>query len=136
MDPILRVLVAGGFLNIARLQPASVKGGRCQYKTLIGGHLAGVHPTSCMFGKKPQPPFIVYNEIVLTKRSYLRGVSLVDPVWLPELAPQWFKRMSTDTSVEMHEGSGGRGINTSTSTRKRKRMEPENKGSKHKSVLF
>ena len=106
MDNVLRCLVAGGFLQIARLQPAATVGGRSQYKTLVGGHLASIHPTSCLFGKKPQPPFVIFNEIVYTKRQYLRGISIVDSTWLPELAPKWFKRLSGDDSkVELHEGA-------------------------------
>ena len=48
----------------------------------------------------PPPRCIVFDELLRTTRTYARTVSVVDPAWLPELAPAFFAR---------HRGRGGVG---------------------------
>uniref|UniRef100_A0A7S1CH90 RNA helicase n=1 Tax=Bicosoecida sp. CB-2014 TaxID=1486930 RepID=A0A7S1CH90_9STRA len=95
-EPVLRCLVAACFLSIAKRIPAAKgqAGTRAHYKTLEGGHEVWVHPMSVLFGRNPAPETIVYNEVVITKRQYLRCVSIVAADWLPELAPQCFQAVS------------------------------------------
>jgi hypothetical protein len=36
------------------------------------------------------PEFVVYHELVLTTKHYIHGVTAVDPLWLSQMAPEFF----------------------------------------------
>ena len=55
-----------------------------------------IHPSSALFGKSPQ--WVVYHELVQTTKEYMREVSTIDPKWLIEVAPRFFKE-SNDPNV-------------------------------------
>ena len=38
-----------------------------------------------------QPDWVVYHELVLTPKEYMRECCVIDPKWLVELAPRFFK---------------------------------------------
>ena len=38
-----------------------------------------------------QPEWVVYHELVMTTKEYMREVTAVDPKWLIEYAPSFFK---------------------------------------------
>ena len=48
-----------------------------------------IHPSSSLFGS--QPDWVLYHELVLTSKEYMREVMAIDPKWLVELAPRFFK---------------------------------------------
>lgn len=48
-----------------------------------------IHPSSALFNR--QPEWVVYHELVLTTKEYMREVTTVDPKWLVEFAPAFFK---------------------------------------------
>ena len=48
-----------------------------------------IHPSSALFQKNPD--WVVYHELVLTTKEYMRNICVIDPRWLPEVAPQFFK---------------------------------------------
>ncbi len=48
-----------------------------------------VHPSSALFNR--QPEWVVYHELVLTSREYMREVTAIEPKWLVEFAPAFFK---------------------------------------------
>ncbi|PJF17430.1 P-loop containing nucleoside triphosphate hydrolase protein, partial [Paramicrosporidium saccamoebae] len=41
------------------------------------------------FGKSPE--WVVYHELVLTSREYMRQVTTIEPKWLAEVAPSYFQ---------------------------------------------
>ena len=47
-----------------------------------------IHPTSCLFGVKPKPKWLVYDSIIRTTKPYMRQALVVDAVWLTEAAPK------------------------------------------------
>jgi ATP-dependent RNA helicase DHX8/PRP22 len=49
-----------------------------------------IHPSSALHGKSPE--WVIYHELVLTTKEYMRNVMVIDPKWLVELAPNFFKR--------------------------------------------
>ena len=59
------------------------------YKTLATGQKVRIHPSSCL--KFCKPAHIVYGELVETNECYMRNVCVVDPFWLQEAAPHYFK---------------------------------------------
>jgi len=72
--------------NSGRLGPS-----RGRYRTKIGGEVVSIHPTSTLFGRNPAPKSVVYTELLITKKTYLRGVTQIREEWLTEVAPNFFK---------------------------------------------
>ena len=80
---IRRCLAMGLFMNSAERQLGGT------YQTVAHRQTVAIHPTSSLLGAKPQ--YVVYNELVHTSKCYMRDVCLVDPSWLNEAAPNYFK---------------------------------------------
>ncbi|KIL71559.1 hypothetical protein M378DRAFT_194672 [Amanita muscaria Koide BX008] len=59
------------------------------YKTLVEGTPVYIHPSSALFNRAPE--WLVYHELVLTTREYCHNVTAIEPKWLVEVAPQFFK---------------------------------------------
>lgn len=55
------------------------------YRTVMGGNLISIHPSSLLFGSKKDA--IMYIEYVFTTKGYGRSCTLVDLSWLQEIAP-------------------------------------------------
>ena len=106
-DCIRRALCAGFFRNAARREEGADGGPRC-YKTLLSGTPIYVHPSSAMLGK--QAEWVIYHELVLTTREYMRWTTSVEPKWLVEAAPTFLKVA----------GTGG----TMSNRRKQERIQP------------
>lgn len=77
IEPILKCFLQGFATNVARLSADGT------YKTLVGNQTIAIHPSSVLFGKKVEA--IMYNEFVYTTRSYARGVSAIQAVWLQDI---------------------------------------------------
>lgn len=63
---------------------------RGRYKTKMGGAEVSIHPTSSLFGRNPPPKCVVYTELLVTKRTYIRGATQIREEWLGEVAPKFF----------------------------------------------
>ncbi|XP_042298014.1 probable ATP-dependent RNA helicase DHX37 [Sceloporus undulatus] len=53
------------------------------YKTPLLDDPVFIHPSSVLF--KELPEFVVYQEIVETTKMYMKGVSVIEPEWIPLL---------------------------------------------------
>eukprot|EP01018_Ginkgo_biloba_P026806 Gb_11931 [translate_table: standard] len=82
MTQFRRCLSASLFLNAACKQPDGT------YRAMANGQKVSIHPSSVLFGKKPD--CIIFNELVRTNHNYVRNVTQIDPLWLAELAPQFY----------------------------------------------
>ena len=91
-EEIRKCLVTGFFLNTARRQHDGT------YKTLADNQIVNIHPSSVLHGQKPD--CVLYNELVLTSKQYIRGVSQVEVSWLPELVPQFFASSAASSGVQ------------------------------------
>ncbi len=78
-----RAICSGFFRNAAKKDPQE------GYKTLVEGTLVHIHPSSALFNRPP--PWLIYNELILTTREYCHTVTTIEPKWLIEVAPQFFK---------------------------------------------
>lgn len=76
-------VTSGFFRNAARKDPQE------GYKTLVDNQTVYIHPSSALFNR--QPDWVIYHELVLTTKEYMREVIAVDPKWLVEFAPAFFK---------------------------------------------
>ncbi|KAF4461739.1 ATP-dependent RNA helicase DHX8 [Fusarium albosuccineum] len=93
-EQVRRALCAGFFRNAARRDPETGSGG---YKTLIEGTPVYIHPSSALLGK--QAEWVVYHELVLTTREYMRWTTSIEAKWLVEVAPTFFKVAGTDGTM-------------------------------------
>ncbi|RCH94132.1 DEAH-box ATP-dependent RNA helicase prp22 [Rhizopus stolonifer] len=80
---VSRALVSGYFRNAAKKDPQE------GYKTLLEGTPVYIHPSSALFNKGPE--WVIYHEIVFTSKEYMREVTAIDPKWLTEAAPTFFR---------------------------------------------
>ncbi|WPJ59725.1 hypothetical protein SMAC4_05548 [Sordaria macrospora] len=85
MQPILRALTAAFFLNAARLN----RGGD-GYRTLKNNMTVYVHPSSVVKGMDPPPKVIIYHELVVTTKEFVRSVIPIDPKWLTEFGGHYY----------------------------------------------
>ncbi|KAL7167887.1 hypothetical protein ACSBR2_038344 [Camellia fascicularis] len=80
---IRKAITAGFFFHAARKDPQE------GYRTLVENQPVYIHPSSSLFQR--QPDWVIYHELVMTTKEYMREVTVVDPKWLVELAPRFFK---------------------------------------------
>ncbi|OMO92552.1 hypothetical protein COLO4_17488 [Corchorus olitorius] len=80
---IRKAIAAGFFFHAARKDPQE------GYRTLVENQHVYIHPSSALFQR--QPDWEIYHELVMTTKEYMRQVTVVDPKWLVELAPRFFK---------------------------------------------
>jgi len=85
---VRQALCAGFFRNSARKDPSE------GFKTLVDGTPVFLHPSSALFGKHSE--FVIYQELVETTKEYMHCVSVIEPKWLVEAAPTFFKVAPTD----------------------------------------
>ncbi|XP_040272163.1 probable ATP-dependent RNA helicase DHX37 isoform X1 [Bufo bufo] len=60
---------------------------RNAYKTPLLEDPVFIHPNSSLF--KQLPDFVVFQEILETTKMYMKGVSSIEPEWIPALLPQY-----------------------------------------------
>ena len=83
-NKIRRAICSGYFYNCAKKDPQE------GYKTLVEQTPVYIHPSSSLFHS--QPDWVVYFELVLTTKEYMRECCSIEPKWLIELAPRFFKQ--------------------------------------------
>lgn len=80
---IQMAICSGFFFHAARKDPQE------GFKTVVEQQPVFIHPSSSLF--QHQPDWVIYHELVLTTKEYMREVTHIDPKWLVELAPRFFK---------------------------------------------
>ncbi|KAH8611323.1 DEAD DEAH box helicase Helicase conserved C terminal domain [Trypanosoma vivax] len=84
LDEVRRAITAGYFFNAAR-RITDVA-----YATLAERREVYVHPSSCL--RDSPPKYLLFNELQLTSREYMRELLAIEPQWLVELAPAFYSR--------------------------------------------
>lgn len=85
---VRQALCSGFFRNSARKDPTE------GYKTLIEGTPVYMHPSSALFGKPAE--HVIFHTLVLTTKEYMHCTTAIEPKWLVEAAPTFFKVAPTD----------------------------------------
>ena len=80
---VCQAIVSGYFTNCAKRHPQE------GYRTMVEGQPVYLHPSSALFNKNPE--WVVYHELVMTTKEYMRNVMIVDAKWLLKLAPDFYK---------------------------------------------
>ena len=89
---IRKAFTAGYFYHVARL---SKDGG--QYKTIKSHQTVLIHPNSSLFEEKPR--WILYHELVLTSKEFMRQCVEIQGSWLIEVAPHYYKNHEVEDST-------------------------------------
>ncbi|KAI0875680.1 P-loop containing nucleoside triphosphate hydrolase protein [Hypoxylon argillaceum] len=87
IEPIQKAITAGFFPNAARLQ----RGGD-SYRTLKNNTTVYIHPSSVLMKSDPPEKTVLYYELVLTNKEYMRSCMPIRPQWLNEVAPHFHKK--------------------------------------------
>ncbi|XP_019095019.1 PREDICTED: pre-mRNA-splicing factor ATP-dependent RNA helicase DEAH1 [Camelina sativa] len=100
LDSVRKSIVAGFFPHTAKLQ----KNG--SYRTVKHPQTVHIHPNSGL--AQVLPRWVVYHELVLTSKEYMRQVTELKPEWLIELAPHYYQHKDVEdaASKKMPKGAG------------------------------
>ncbi|EUB62072.1 putative pre-mRNA-splicing factor ATP-dependent RNA helicase mog-4 [Echinococcus granulosus] len=96
---IRKALTAGFFYHTARFTGNG-------YKTVKHQHTIHPHPNSAL--AEQQPRWVLYHELVFTTREFMRQVTEIEPRWLTEVAPHYYK--STEIEEATRKMPKNRGI--------------------------
>ena len=99
-EAIRRAITAGYFYHVAKFS----KGG--MYKTAKKHQTVVMHPQSCLVEELPR--WVVYHELVMTTKEYMRSVSTIEGKWLLEAAPHYYKdnEVQDSTTKKMSKNKG------------------------------
>ncbi|CEP01822.1 hypothetical protein PBRA_008764 [Plasmodiophora brassicae] len=93
-DVVRKCLCAAYMHNMAKLK------GIGEYVNLRTGTPCHLHPTSALFGLGYTPDYVLYHELILTSKEYMRTVTAVEPQWLAELGPKFFSIRGSNAVLE------------------------------------
>ncbi|XP_057952241.1 pre-mRNA-splicing factor ATP-dependent RNA helicase DEAH1-like isoform X2 [Malania oleifera] len=100
LEAIKKAITSGFFPHSARLQ----KNG--SYRTVKHPQTVHIHPSSGL--AQVLPRWVVYHELVLTTKEYMRQVTELKPDWLVEIAPHYYQMKDVEElgSKKMPRGEG------------------------------
>lgn len=90
LEAIKKAITSGFFPHSARLQ----KNG--SYRTVKHPQTVHIHPSSGL--AQVLPRWVVYHELVLTTKEYMRQVIELKPEWLVEIAPHYYQLKDVEDS--------------------------------------
>ena len=80
---IRKSIAAGFFSHAARKDPQD------GYRTIIDNQQVYIHPSSALFNRNPE--WVIYHELVMTSKEYMREVTSIDPRWLVDVAGSFYR---------------------------------------------
>ncbi|CAL1538482.1 unnamed protein product [Lymnaea stagnalis] len=83
-EALSKCILSGFFTNTAHLHYSG------EYRTLRDNHSLHIHPTSVLACEEP-PQWVVFNEVVQTKKDYMRDITVIKKEWLHEIASHFFQ---------------------------------------------
>ncbi|KAI1381041.1 P-loop containing nucleoside triphosphate hydrolase protein [Hypoxylon crocopeplum] len=95
IEPIKKALTAGFFPNAAKLQRSGDS-----YRTVKNNTTVWIHPSSVLMKSDPPEKMVVYYELVLTNKEYMRSCMPIKPHWLNEVAPHFHKKKDLEELEE------------------------------------
>ncbi|KAL5700791.1 RNA helicase [Ranunculus cassubicifolius] len=78
---IRKAMLAGYFMQVGHLERTG------HYLTVKDNQTVHLHPSNCLDHK---PEWVIYNEYVLTSRSFIRTVTDIRGDWLVDIAPHYY----------------------------------------------
>ncbi|KAK1442934.1 ATP-dependent RNA helicase [Babesia gibsoni] len=92
-EKIAKSVCAGYFHHSARRDPQE------GYRTIMDQQNVFIHPSSALYNRSPE--YVVYHELVMTTKEYMRDLTAVRAQWLLELAPSLFKKCEGISKAKM-----------------------------------
>ena len=86
MEATLKAITAGFFYNIAKL------GRTGEYQTVKQKKTVYIHPSSVLAKEEEPPPWLIFFELAFTTKEFMRQVAPIQPGWLVEIAPHYYKQ--------------------------------------------
>jgi ATP-dependent RNA helicase DDX35 len=86
IETLCKCVVTAYFANAAQL------GSDGTYRTVRGSSQLEIHPTSVLF--EEAPAWVVYHDVQETTKRYMREVTEIQPSWLHEIAPHYYRYRS------------------------------------------
>eukprot|EP00818_Percolomonas_sp_WS_P008757 CAMPEP_0117445936 /NCGR_PEP_ID=MMETSP0759-20121206/6065_1 /TAXON_ID=63605 /ORGANISM="Percolomonas cosmopolitus, Strain WS" /LENGTH=1134 /DNA_ID=CAMNT_0005238153 /DNA_START=100 /DNA_END=3500 /DNA_ORIENTATION=- len=83
-DLVRKAVCSAYFHHVCKLK------GIAEYTNLLAGMPCTLHPSSALYGMGYTPEYVVYHELVMTTKEYMRVATAVEGEWLAELAPSFF----------------------------------------------
>lgn len=93
LSVVRRAFCSGFFRNLAKRDPHEGI-----YNTLVDQTPVNLHPLLALFGKSTE--YLIYHTLLLTTKEYMHCVSAIDPKWLTELAPKFFRKSDPNNLSE------------------------------------
>ncbi|KAM9929999.1 hypothetical protein OXX80_009499, partial [Metschnikowia pulcherrima] len=84
-EKIQKSLLSGFFPNLARLSKLGNN-----YVSLKRKHPVYIHPSSSLSSVKPPLKLVLYHELVLTSKEYMRNCMRVEEKWVDEVARHYY----------------------------------------------
>ena len=82
---ILKAMTAGFFYHACKLQRNGT------YRTIKNPHTVQTHPSSSLSRSESPPRWVIYHELVLTSKEFMRTLFPIEGVWLHEVAPHIYE---------------------------------------------
>ncbi|KAL6226627.1 hypothetical protein ACLB2K_000588 [Fragaria x ananassa] len=100
LEAIKKAMTSGYFPHSARLEKNGV------YRTVKNPQNVHIHPSSGL--AQVLPRWVLYHELVLTTKEYVRQVSELKPDWLVEIALHYYQLKDVEESIpkKMPRGEG------------------------------
>ncbi|EGZ16615.1 hypothetical protein PHYSODRAFT_544074 [Phytophthora sojae] len=114
---IRKCLVSGYFANAAKLHADGV------YRTLRDQRPVQLHPTSVYYHMGTLPDWILFHQSVLTTEEFVRDVSRIDPRWLVDLAPDFYRAKEVSGAISGSSGALGLPSAPSSTVSKNKKQK-------------
>ncbi|ETO26169.1 DEAH (Asp-Glu-Ala-His) box polypeptide 38-like protein [Reticulomyxa filosa] len=94
---VRKAICSAYFANAAKLK------GIGEYVNMRKGIPCHLHPSSSLYGTGFIPDYVVYHELIMTSKEYMRNVTAVQGEWLAELGPMFFSLRESHESRKRQE---------------------------------
>ncbi|WVO12956.1 hypothetical protein L204_100565 [Cryptococcus depauperatus] len=90
---VIRQVLSAGFIDQVAVREDVVQKKGITYESTRGvpyravgleSEAVYIHPSSALFHRSP-PDFVVFSEIVRTSKPWMKGITKINPIWLPSL---------------------------------------------------
>ncbi|XP_065005349.1 pre-mRNA-splicing factor ATP-dependent RNA helicase DEAH1-like isoform X3 [Musa acuminata AAA Group] len=101
LDAVKKAITSGFFHHSAKLQKTGA------YKTVKNPQTVYIHPSSGL--AEVLPRWVIYHELVLTTKEYMRQVIELKPEWLIEIAPHFYQMKDVEDAAATKKLPRGKG---------------------------
>ena len=84
-DLVRKAIVAGFFPHVVRLLQMGDS-----YRRLKKNQVVSIHPSLVLYGIKPPARLILFHELVLTSKEYMRNCMIVEDEWVKEYGAHYY----------------------------------------------